>query len=469
MKKMKTRFYETMKDRRIFTLLILLLCAIFGIAGMDAVAAAGGPAAGYGDQILDEYGKVIDGEISLTEASQKAPELISKHFVQEVIRMDPYAYPAMMIMASKHHWKKKEKVNDHIIQVNRITTPPIQVNVATAVEESSVSQVVVDFGAANSIVGLHQTVFFPTIKGYDKEGTTQTGYVLQCRVIARDQATGRPILKPLNGKKVGGSFTLPTIPVGTLALRGDRVGTETQIRTEQFGILPSPTDYFVSKRIIEFGTTGWYDNATKTIRWGDEEIKQTAMTEFLRTSAPSFWLGQQSQHIFPEHTSQTPEMALFPEGVMNQASRHMDLEGEFKSKAFVNLQKTAFGDNNSGNLKYFFMGDELSPLVQEFILTTPGLNYSIYRNGKLNIDFSEVVYAGGKRIRFIDDPSLNDCGMNDKGFVLDPKYAGLWTYNHEFIPIDGKKTQTRDITGMSVIEESAYILTNPEANVVVSL
>lgn len=459
-------FFKRVKDSDLIVMMILLLCAMFGIAGMETVSAV---APIYGDQILDGNGVAIEGEINLTEASEKAPELISKHFVKEVIRMDPYSYPAMSIMAANHRWQKKEKTNDHIIQVNRITTPPVQVKVNSAITDSTAPQIPVDFGMGNSIVGLHQTIFFMGIKGYDESGENEDEYTLQARVVARDGATTYPILKPLNGKKVGDTFVFPDIPVGTIALRGDRVGTETQLRTDQFGILPSPTDYYVTKRLIEFGTTGWFDNATKNIRWGDQEIKQTAMTEFLRTSAPSFWLGKQSKQIFAEYSSGVQEQAFYPEGMMHQASRLMNLEGEFKTKAFVNMQKIAFGDNNSGNLKYFFMGDEISPLVQEYILTTPGLNHNIYQNKALNINFSEVIYAGGKRVRFIDDPSLNDCGLNDKGFIMDPKYAGFWTYEHEFMAIDGKKMQSRDVKGMAVREESAYILTNPDANVVVEL
>jgi len=287
--------------------------------------------------------------------------------------------------------------------------------------------------------------------------------------VAKDQATGRPVLKPLNGKLVGGQLTIPSMPAGTLALRGDRIGTETQIRTEQFGILPSPTDYFVPKKLIEFGTTGWFDNATKTIKWGNNEIKETAMTEFLRTSAPSFWLGKQVEANFPEYKSNTPELTYYPEGLFYQAKRELDLGGVVNTSALVNLQKIAFGDNNSGPIKVFAMGDELSPLFQELILNTTGLNVSVYRSKTLNIDFSEIVFAGGKRIRFIDDPSLNDCGLNDKGFILDPKWAGVYSYEHRFLPLDGIKAQERDTKGMSVIDESVNVLLNQDANVVVTL
>ncbi len=468
---MNMRKFFKLNGGGIVMLLAMLLCSVFGIAGAEVLfaEATGGPAPLYGDQILDENGVVIDELIDLTDASVKAPELISKHFVQEVIRVDPYSYPTMAILQANYHWRKKEKTRDHIIQVNRVTTPPVQITTAAAITESALAQVAVNFGQGNAIIGLHQTIYFPTIKGYNEAGDTQTTYCLQCRVVAKDSATGWPILKPINGKKVDGVFTVPSLQIGTKALRGDRIGTETQIRTEQFGILPSPTDYFVPKKLIEFGTSGWYDNATKTIKWGNEEIKQTALTEMLRTSAPGFWLGQQAKATFPEYKSNTPEMTLFPEGLMHQAARDIDLNGTVDINALVNLQTVAFKDNNSGNLKYFAMGSEISPLFQVLILGTSGLNYSVYRNQRLNIDFSEIVYPGGKRIRFIDDPSLDDCGLNDKGFLLDPKWAGTYSYGYEFLPLDGKKTQERDMSGMAVIDESVHVLLNPEANVYVTL
>ena len=105
----------------------MVLCSVLGLAGTEAMCAeAGGtPDPLYGDQILDENGVVIDELIDLTDACVKAPELISKYFVQEIIRVDPYAYPTMAILKANYHWRKKEKTKDHVIQVNRVSTPPV--------------------------------------------------------------------------------------------------------------------------------------------------------------------------------------------------------------------------------------------------------------------------------------------------------------------------------------------------------
>ncbi|MDR0872831.1 MAG: hypothetical protein LBN27_05105 [Prevotellaceae bacterium] len=468
------------KESGLFLFAVMLLCSAFGVVGVEAMtadAALGTPTGVYppiydsagNEQIFDENGSVVDGVIELTDAYEKNPELISKHFVADVVRLDPYTYTTMGLIKSAYNWQKKENIKDHVIQVNRISTPPVQITVNTAIADATAAQVPVDFGAANSIIGLHQTIVFRNIGGFEKDGATADEHDLICRVVSKDQSTGFPVLKPINGKAAGGVKTLPDIAAGTTALRGDRIGTETQIRTEQFGMLPTPTDYFVSKRLIEFGTSGWFDNATKTIKWGNNEIKENAMIEFLRTSAPLFWLGKQEQAIFPEYKSNTPELTLFPEGLMYQAKRGYSLNGNVAISTLVGLYNEAFRDNNSGNVKYFAMGSEISPLFQELILNTTGLNINSYKNKTLNIDFSEIIFAGGKRIRLYDDPSLDDCGLNDKGFILDPKYAATYSYGTRFLPLDGVKQQERDTKGMAAIDESVHVLLNQEAHVVVEL
>ena len=473
---MKTKLKNFSSKWGLFNILMLLVCALCFIFGgfeagvvMAVVVAGGIPEPNYGDAVLDDAGVMFEGEVSLTEASQRAPELISKHFVKEVIRIGAGKYPTMSLIHGRYFLEKK-KTKDHIIQVSRITTPPVQITTASAVTNSMQNSELVemDFGTGNSIINLGQTIIFPTIKGFKKDGTTRANTCLQCRVMGRNN--GKLLLKAVDcGQKVGAIFTLPLIPAGTMALRSDRIGTETQLRSEPFGIAPSPTDYFVAKKLIEFQTTGWYDSATKNIKWERDDIKEAALIEFMRTSAPSFWLGTQAEIIAPEYTSNQLEKAYYTGGLISQASRDLNLGGTLDIKALLNLQKIAFSDNNSSREKYFAMGDELAPRMQELVFNTPGLSYNTYKDTKLGINMTEVVFFGGKSIKFIEEDSLNDCGLNDYGFVLDPAHVSVYSYGYEFLPLDGRKTQTRDVKGLSVIEESVNILTNQEAHVVVKL
>lgn len=450
----------------LFTILATLFLSVFGIMDASAVCAVS-PI--YGSTFLDGQGTVIDtGEYSLTEAASLNSgngELLSKHFLQEVIRVDPYSSPTMSILAAQTNWKRREKTKDHTIQVNRITTPPIQVKVAT---QATIAQaaVAVDFGTqANKVIGVNQTIYFTktdTICGYKADGTTADGYGLVCRVLSKNDSD-LPVLIALNGKS-----TAITLTVDASALRGDRIGTESQQRTAPFGLFPSPTDYFVPKKLIEFGTTGWFDAATKNIRWGKNEAKENAVIEMMRTSAPGFWLGKQMSGEFKEYVSEMPELAYFPEGLIHQAGRTKDLNGTVDVAALLSLYDLAFRDNGGGNTKIFAMGSTLSPLFQELILNTNGLNVSVYNNGKLNIDFTQVQFVGGKKMLFIDDPSLDDCGLHDKGFILDVDSSARFAYAYDFVPIK-KENEKRDYEGMSIIDESINVLSKPNANVFVEL
>ncbi len=467
---MKNQFMK-LGNLGLFSFLAMLFLSAFGIMNAGAVCAIS-PA--YGSAFLGEAGEVIDnGEYTLTDAvalNGGNQELLSKHFLQEVIRVDPYSSPTMAILAAQTNWKRREKTKDHVIQVNRITTPPIQIAVATQVT-IALAPVAVDFGAqANKVIGINQTVYFTktaTIKGYKEDGVTPDGYGLACRVLSKNDSN-LPVLQPLNGKTEDGTEDPITLTVAAKALRGDRIGTESQRRTAPFGLFPSPTDYYVPKKMIEFGTTGWFDAATKNIRWGKAEAKDNAIIEMMRTAAPGFWLGKQMSGEFKEFVSQNDELAYFPEGLIYQAGRYKKLNGTVTMTELLSLYDLAFRDNGGGNTKVFAMGSTLSPLFQKLILETNGLNVSVYTNGALKVDFTQIQFVGGKKMLFVDDPSLDDCGLHSTGFILDTESSARFAYAYDFVPIT-KEGEKRDYEGMSIIDESINVLLKPNANVWVEL
>ena len=467
--------FKTFQTSGLLMFMFTLLLSVFGIMDGSAICAVG-PA--YGDTLLDGNGVVItEGEYSLTEAyamNGGNQEFISKHFVQDVVRVDPLKYGTWSVLKSQTNWKKRDSIKDHVISISRVKTPPVEVTVATATVEATTAAagatVEVNFGTANSFIGIHQTIYFKltaTIKGYKEDGTTADGYSLECRVVAKN-GSGVPVLKPLNGKLVSGTKTIPSLSVGTVAYRGSRIGTESQERTVPFGVNPTPTDYYVPKKMIEFGTTGWFDAATKLIRWGDKEIRDNAMIEFMMTDAAGFWLGKQEKAYFTEYISQQEELAYFPEGLIPQAGRQHDLQGSFDIAALLALKNKAFKDNTSSGTAIMAMGSEISPLVQELVLTTPGLNYSVYKNKTLDVNFSKVQFVDNKSIIFLEDQSLDLVGLNDKAFIFDPNSARVFSFANKFIPIK-KENERRDYAGFSYIDESINILEDRNNAVYVEL
>lgn len=468
---MKKTFGKISNGGLILFMLTLLL-SVFGIMDGSAICAV---APTYGDVLLDGNGVVItEGEYSLTEAyamNGGNQQFISKHFMQDVVRVDPLKYGTWSVLKSQTNWKSRDTTKDHIITISRVKTPPVQVTVTAVTAEATTGETVeVNFGSANSFIGIHQTIYFKltsTIKGYAADGTTADGYSLECRVVGKN-GSGVPVLKPLNGKLVSGKKTIPSLSVGTVAFRGSRIGTESQERTVPFGVNPTPTDYYVPKKMIEFGTTGWFDVATKLIRWGDKEIRDNAMIEFMMTDAAGFWLGKQEKAYFTEYISQQEELAYFPEGLIPQAGRQHSLGGNFDITDLLALKQKAFKDNTSSGTAIMAMGSAISPLVQELVLSTPGLNYSVYKNGALDVNFSKVQFVDNKSIIFLEDQSLDLVGLNDKAFIFDPNSARVFSFANKFISIK-KENEKRDYSGFSYIDESINILEDRNNAVYVEL
>jgi hypothetical protein len=358
----------------------------------------------------------------------------------------------------------KKKTPNHKIAVYSASSKPIRATVATAYTQSAVEQASVDFGSDNNLFALNQNVFFPTIPGYKDDGATLSGHCFFANIVGFE-SNRKPILRPINGKAVSGVKTIPTLAVGTKALRGLRTGTETQIRTDPVNILPTDREYYIQKNIIEFGVSGWFDKATKEVRWSDRDRMEMAVAEKTRTMMPDFWLGTGTSAILShKHNGDKEELAYFHEGLWTQAGREFDFNGAIDLETIIDFGKFVFEGNRSSNIKYFSMGSTLSAEFQKVIFAHPFMLGETYRDKELNINFSSINFFGGKKILFSDDPSLDDIGMSDCGFLLDHRYAFEYLFDVKSIPLDGIKTQTSDTKGQSIVEENTFILANHDAH-----
>src|ERR1035437_5033317 len=130
--------FKTFQTSGLLMFMFTLLLSVFGIMDGSAICAVG-PA--YGDTLLDGNGVVItEGEYSLTEAyamNGGNQEFISKHFVQDVVRVDPLKYGTWSVLKSQTNWKKRDSIKDHVISISRVKTPPVEVTVATATVEAT--------------------------------------------------------------------------------------------------------------------------------------------------------------------------------------------------------------------------------------------------------------------------------------------------------------------------------------------
>lgn len=454
-------------------LVITILLAAFGITGAEAMfasAPAGAtatsqPASAYGDADLGGDGAVGEGFQTLGEALEISPNLVTRAIHDEVIKIAPYDYTIRSLMSK--NFKQRKKTKDHKVAVYSAASKPIQLKLATPISSADAEQVTLNFGLGNKNVSVNQVITFPHVAGYLPDGLTPSGEPLQVYVLSK-ATTGAPVVKPLNGiVLVGGGFTLPDIGLNELALRGLRVGSETQIRTEPTNILPTDKEYYIQKNIIEFGASGWFNNATKEVKWTDRDRMEMAFEEKMRTSMPTFWLGTAgATSVATKYNDDKEELAYFSQGVWTQAGKEFNFTStDITAEDLVDFATYIFTGNRSSNVKYFAMGSELSAALQKVIISSNTKFFGeVYRDKTLDLSFTALTFFGGKKILFADDPSLDDIGMSNCGFVLDQKYGFEYHYGMKTIAIDGIRTQTADVTGQAIVEENSFILTNNDAH-----
>jgi len=463
---MKTLFRK-INQHGLFMFVILVACALFGITGVDAIMAdapAGATALAQPDSGTGTNdGTGGEGYVTLDQALKDSPNLVTRAIHNEVIKISPYDYTARTLLSK--NFKIKKKTKDHKVAVYSAAGKAIKTAVATAYTESAVSQIEINFGTDNNLFYIGQNVFFPAIAGYKSDGTTASGHCLVANVVSFDSSK-KPILQALNGKKISTTLNcIPSLALNTVALRGLRTGTEKQIRTDLFNVLPTDREYYIQKNLIEFGVSGWYNAATKEVKWDDRDIMEMAVDEKMRTSMPDFWLGTGlTGYLNNKYTGDQDDLAYWHEGLWTQAGREFDFNGAIDIDSLIDFGKYVFDGNRSSNEKYMVMGSDLSAEFQKVIFAHPYMLGETLRDKELQINFTAINFFGGKKIWFADDPSLTDIGMANCGFLLDHKYAFEYNYGTEVLPIDNKQLRQSDTKGQVMIEENAFILANHEAH-----
>ena len=459
---MKT-YLKRMKGSGFLLFAIMLACSVFGITGVDAVFADAPGAATALTQPEGTNGVQGEGYVTLDQALKDSPNLIMRTIHQEVIKVSPYDYTTRSLLAK--NFKIKKKTKDHKVAVYSATSKAIRTTVATTYTEDSVEQAAIDFGADNNLFYIGQNVFFPSIAGYKTGGETLSGRCFFANVVSFD-SNKKPILEAKNGKKISTTTNcIPTLASTTVALRGLRTGTEKQIRIDAFNVLPTDREYFVQKNLIEFGVSGWYNSATKEVKWDDRDIMEMAIAEKTRTEMPDFWLGTgMSGSLNNKHTGDQDDLAYWHEGLWTQAGREFDFNGVIDIETIIDFASYIFQGNRSSNEKYLTMGGDISAEFQKVIFAHPHMLGDTYRDKELNINWTAINFFGGKRILFGDDPSLTDIGMGNCAFCVDHKYAFEYNYGMEVLPIDNKNLRVNDTKGQVMIEENCFILANHESH-----
>lgn len=448
------------KESGVFVMLLMLLCTIVGVGDASAMTA---------DVVVGESGVIVHGEGGVNSrggAEDVTDSLIRRTIEKEVVKIKPHLFAAATVASA--NTKRVKNSNNPEYEYQSIETLPTITTVKTAYTGSGELQDAIDF-VDNNLIAINQTIAVPSVPGYEEDGTTLDGQFLILNVIDKDNS-GKPIVVPLNGVKSGANKnnTLPSLPAGTLVVRGARTGTEKQIRTDIFSAVPTPTTQYLQKFIMETEESTYFEMGDKDVVWGKTEITDMALFEHKLTQNTDFWLGALSKRkVKNKYYDKKEDLAWFMKGIWWQAGKDFSNgSSTITTQDLVAMMKKAFVGNASSSTKILFAGSDLIEALQNV-----QYNQVVYvgsRKQAMGLEFSSIISNYGTLLIY-HDQSLNDIGFDNKGLIVDPDYFEKVTMGWREIPLNHKELGTSDSKGQVFVETCALILKNSKAHMRISL
>jgi hypothetical protein len=443
----KVKFKET----GLFMVMILLLCAFFGVdsgvMAADVVSPAGG-------------GAINVGAATTLEAAQTdSPNLTLDEIDNMVLMIKPYA-------AELNTLARKATVKTVAAPVYRHYTMDVM-DLTTTVKTAYTAGTDVQIALATNnddIFAVDETIIVKGVTGYEPGTSTATTEPLVLQVVGKD-ANGLPLVKPING--AGATNTIPAIAANTVLTRAGSAGSETQIKTDAFSNIPTDWEQYLQKHLCQVEQSEMFALSPKEVKWTFTDEAEAAAYDWKRKMNVTDWQGVKGLRKWATTSTGTkPEDRYFSRGVWYQAGKEYDFNGV--APGITNIPtflRTALTGNNSSKEKFFIAG---SGMIEAFEKSDYMTRY-IAENGASNekelwgLQFNGIKSKFGK-LWVIHAESFDEMGWADQGFVLDFEYLikvtyGLKTKDHNLRDLFISASQAR------VMEEQyALVLKNPKAH-----
>ncbi|MDR0370772.1 MAG: hypothetical protein LBH80_02810 [Prevotellaceae bacterium] len=441
------RILERLKNSGLYLFAVLLLCSLLGIGGVDVMCAESGTI-------------TYDTPLSLEYANEHAPDIVRATIERDVAVIRPHSAPLYAI-ASKHG-RIKQGTNP-LIEYHEIESQGLSTKLASFFS-GGVTQAAINL-SDNKLVAVNQTLYFIGVPG----SSGSSGW-FEAYIIDKD-TSGRPIIVPVNGIPFGGNDnTIPSLPMGTVVVRGARTGSEKQSRTAPLTATPQKKYQYMQKMILETEETTFFEFSSTgaDVKWQKTELTDFAIFEHKMTCETDMLLGQKNKiRAANKFNGYKEEDTYFQEGIWWQAGKDFSLaKTSPKTSDLIALMKCVFVGNRSSNTKVLLAGGDVVETInkvdynQVIYPGTPGQSFGL--------DVQSIIY-GQYKLYICGEPAFDDIGLSDKGIVIDDAYLTKYKHDWRSIQLDNLKLGTSDSKSQVYIDTFGLVLANAKAHCRVEL
>ncbi len=451
------KVFEKLKDSGLLMIVIMLTCSLFGVGGVmtaDAVVPTSG------------IGVVEVGDISTDQATRaNVPGLNLNDIERKVVVIRPMGNP----LATISRYVTKKGAKSRIQEYFSTDVLPVKTTVKTEYTEPTTgnASTIATLATNNDLIfSIKETILFPGIKGWSKDGTVQTNQFLQGYIINKE-SDKRLIIKVVNGKLIGNVIGVPTIPINSVIIRAGRAHNELDIQTGKFANLPTPTVQYIQNFKCQIEQSTLEKIQDKQVDWTFNDQEQEAIFDMTRGQNKNYLVG--AMGVVQDNDSNDVYMTG---GIYWQAGKDFVYGAagvtQITFAELVALTKSAFTGNAGNKEKVFFVG---SGLMANLSLINYGTNQKDAATTfvKYGITFKEITTNFGT-LWVIHDESFDEMEMTNCGLVVDTDFLRKYSINElKATDLDLRKSGDRDVDARTISEDSALVLQNPNAHIRVQL
>ena len=292
-----------------------------------------------------------------------AGNLVEPDIDQQLFNFNSDDTPLMNLMLRA----KRVKVNSPEVDHFMIDEPKSTITTVSDISGGQTQAVLPVRAGEENLPRQFSTLLVKGVDGYDPDGKTETpGKSLMLFVIGHDAATGRPIVRAVNGKKASPDdemSILPSIPEDTKLVLLANSLYETQKEVDPDLIVPQPTRIYLQKRGMNQVVSDYFESQRKRTPFSKAIVAEQAIANFKVRGNRTLWAGRAGkfQINVPTLGMQT---VYSTEGLRWQFKRELQHSGSWSVEKIIALAKMFFTGEDVPKTALLLAGKDLLEQIQ---------------------------------------------------------------------------------------------------------
>lgn len=414
----------TMKAKRIFSIVTMLVSAIFGIvdasAGIMAADAAATFAGVEGKGTHTTFG--TNNGLTTDVTRENAPDLIDDPIDKMVVKM----FQSGIAVDQVCRYITNVKQNGMRYSFWSVDTRPVadKLTGAFAGTTGTTTQGTILVQTPN-MFDISDVIVVPSVAGFNADGSTSVS-PLNLYVVGHDNNTGGLIVQAVNGEKLANNMgmLIPAIPATTESgdatpiYRLGHAASEGDVQTTPYAALPEPDELYMQIFKTQIMESTISVDSDKKVNWSLADQQELALYNMRKEIELSYIYGVKG--YFRNNT--TNRYVYTCSGIIQQIAEKGNMVAYgigtlTDKKLMTDIVKPIFLGNSGSATRYLFAGSDLVAEIAtlESVQRQMGATQVLRKFG---VDWKTIQFMSWQ-LNLYQHPLLDEIGLSHCGFVLD--------------------------------------------------